>query len=179
MARVVQTLVDVLADVACQLEARITFAYPSVIGRYAVAVSAIHLIARTLNKFRSVVKEKYRTKYSKRLHGWSLTCAFVGVLIAILVARTIVVGEALHFEASRRVAYVTWLALARRGVVENGANGVQAAVDQGAGIGAIVLDARLRVGAVSIQRALVRDRATRPHGITGGSLGTHATVRST
>lgn len=153
VARVVQTLVDVLADVACQLEARITFAYPSVVGRYAVAVSAIHLIART--------------------------CAFVGVLIAILVARAIVVGEALHFEASRRVAYVTWLALARRGVVENGANGVQAAVDQGAGIGAIVLDARLRVGAVSVQRALVGDRATRPHGITGGSLGTHATVRST
>lgn len=63
-------------------------------------------------------------------------------------------------------------------MVENGANGVEAAVDQGAGIGAIVLDARLRVGAIGVQRALVRDRAAGPHGITGRSLGTHATVRS-
>lgn len=56
VARIFQTLVDVLADIACQLEAWITFAYSSVVGRYAVAVSAIHLIARTLDKSVSLYK---------------------------------------------------------------------------------------------------------------------------
>lgn len=64
-------------------------------------------------------------------------------------------------------------------MVENGANCVEAAVDQRARIGAIVLDASLRVGAIRVQCALMRNRTTGSYGITGRPLRADAAIRST
>lgn len=47
MARILQTLVNVSADVADKNEARITSAHADVIDGYAIAISAVYLIART------------------------------------------------------------------------------------------------------------------------------------
>jgi len=47
MARILQALVNVRADIADENETRIAFAHADVFDSYAVAVSAVHLIART------------------------------------------------------------------------------------------------------------------------------------
>lgn len=47
MARILQALVNVSADIADENKARITFAHADMIDGQAIAISAIYLIART------------------------------------------------------------------------------------------------------------------------------------
>lgn len=62
-------------------------------------------------------------------------------------------------------------------MIENGADRVRPAVDQGARIRAVVLGACLRVRAVLMGGTLMRDGAARADGIAGGAVRTRATVR--
>lgn len=97
-------------------------------------------------------------------------------MIAVLISGTVVVRETFHFETSRRVSNVTRLTLAGGCVIQNGANGVEPTVDLRAGVGAIVLDARLRIGAVCVQGTLMRDYTARPHEIASCALWTDAAI---
>lgn len=63
-------------------------------------------------------------------------------------------------------------------MLENGANGVRAAVHEGARVRAIVLDAGLRVRAVRMRGAVMRQHASRSQWITRGARWTRATVGS-
>jgi hypothetical protein len=74
-----------------------------------------------------------------------LTATFVNFLIAIFIGRAVAVGQALHFKAARCIADITGLALATCRVIQNGANGIQSAIHEGARIRAVVLNAGLRV----------------------------------
>lgn len=106
-----------------------------------------------------------------------LTAAFVDLLIAVFVRRTVAVGKALHFEAARSVADVTRLALTAGYVIQDRADRVQAAINGGTWIRTIVVNAGLRIRTVSVRGALMWDRATRSYRIARGAQRTRAPVR--
>lgn len=74
MARILQTLININADIADEDEARIAFTYADMIDGYAITISAVYLIARA--------------------------AAFVDLLIAIFIRWAVAVRKTLHFEAS-------------------------------------------------------------------------------
>lgn len=108
----------------------------------------------------------------------SLTAAFVGILVAIFIRRTIVIGKAFHLEAPRGIADVTRLTLTGSSVIQHRANGVRSAINQRARIGAVMLDASLRIRAISVDGALVRYHTAGSHRITGSAYWTDAAIGS-
>lgn len=107
-----------------------------------------------------------------------LTAALVDLLIAVFIYRTITVGKAFYFEAARGIADVTRLALTTSRVIQNGANSIQAAVDERTRIRTIVMNAGLRVRTIRLRDALMRQSAARSYGIARSALRTSATIRS-
>lgn len=131
---------------------------------------------RGLNSLNKAIKES--SKDYVDLKASSLTAAFVSVLIAVLVRGTVVVRETLDPEATRRVADVAGLALAGSSVVHHRADCVRSAVAQRAGVGAVALDAGLRIGTIGVHRALMRNHAARASWIASGALRTGAAIGS-